>query len=71
MDKKSALYQLMCLRMNGIVNYTTEQDEEYQTLLRDVDRHTARLEATQLPRETIQLVAQYISGYNAAGPLLA
>ncbi len=67
MNKNSALYQLMCLRMNGIMNSISNQDEEYQALLSEIDRHAARLEAIQLPKETMHLVDQCISGYNAAG----
>ena len=30
MDKQSTLYQLMGMRMNGIMNRIAERDEDYQ-----------------------------------------
>ena len=33
MDKKSPLFQLMDLRMNGVMNDITAQDEAYQSLM--------------------------------------
>ncbi|MBD5496081.1 MAG: hypothetical protein HDR12_17365 [Lachnospiraceae bacterium] len=45
MDKKSTLYQLMGMRMNGIMNRITEQDEDYQALLQEVDKYSGSLEA--------------------------
>lgn len=56
MDKKSTLYQLMGMRMNGIMNRTTEQDEDYQALLRAVDEYSGRLESMHLPAEAIKLI---------------
>ena len=52
MDKNSTLCQLMGMRMNGIMNGITEQDEDYQALLRAVDEYSGRLEALDLPVET-------------------
>ena len=49
MDKNSTLYLLMGIRMNGIMNGITEQDENYQALLRAVDEYSGRLEAMHLP----------------------
>ena len=37
MDKQSTLYQLMGMRMNGVMNGITQRDEDYQALLRSVD----------------------------------
>lgn len=67
MDKKSTLYQLMSMRMNGIMNGITEQDEDYQALLQVVDEYSGRLEALHLPSETMKLIDCYVSGYNAIG----
>ena len=67
MDKKSVLYQLMGMRMNGIMNGITEQDEDYQALLQEVDRYSGSLEALHLPEETMKLIDRYVSGYNAIG----
>ena len=41
MDKQSTLYQLMGMRMNGIMNRITEQDEDYQALLQEVDKYSS------------------------------
>ena len=67
MDKNSTLYQLMGIRMNGIMNGITEQDEDYQALLRVVDEYSGRLEAMHLPEETLKLIDRYVSGDNAIG----
>ena len=52
MDKQSPLYQLMDLRMNGIMNDLTPQDEDYQSLIQRSEECTDRLEALNLPEET-------------------
>ncbi len=67
MDKKSTLYQLMGMRMNGVMNGITEQDEDYQALLREVDKYSDMLEALHLPAEAMKLIDRYVSGYNAIG----
>lgn len=67
MDKKSVLYQLMGMRMNGIMNGITEQDEDYQALLQEVDKYSGSLESLHLPEETMKLIDRYVSGYNAIG----
>ena len=67
MDKKSTLYQLMGMRMNGVMNGITEQDEDYQALLREVDKYSDMLEALHLPAEAMKLIDRYVSEYNAIG----
>ncbi len=67
MDKKSTLYQLMGMRMNGVMNGITEQDEDYQALLREVDKYSDMLETLHLPAEAMKLIDRYVSGYNAIG----
>ncbi len=67
MDKNSLLYQLMAMRMNGILNEVAEQDEDYQAALSAVDPYADQLKAMQLPKETRQLIDDYVSGYNAIG----
>ena len=61
MDTKSPLYQLMGLRMNGIMNEITAHDEDYQSLLKRADECTDRLDALDLPKETRKLIDQYAS----------
>jgi|GEM_PF-1093095 len=67
MDKNSLLYQLMAMRMNGILNEVAEQDEDYQAALSAVDPYADQLKAMHLPKETRQLIDNYVSGYNAIG----
>lgn len=67
MDKKSVLSQLMGMRMNGIMNGITEQDEDYQALLQEVDKYSDLLEALHLPEDAMKLIDCYVSGYNAIG----
>ncbi len=67
MDKKSTLYQLTGMHMNGIMNRITEQDADYQALLREVDKYSDMLEALHLPAETMKLIGRYVSEYNAIG----
>lgn len=70
MDKNSLLYQLMAMRTNGILNEVAEQDEDYQAALSAVDPYADQLKAMQLPKETRQLIDDYVSGYNAIGSSL-
>lgn len=67
MDRQSTLYQLMGMRMNGIMNGITQRDEDYQALLRMVDEYTGKLDALHLPAEAMKLIDRYVSGYNAIG----
>lgn len=67
MDKQSTLYQLMGMRMNGIMNRITEQDEDYQALLRAVDEYSDKLESLHLPAEAMKLIDRYVSEYNSIG----
>lgn len=67
MDNNSVLHLLMGARMNGVMNGITEQDQDYQALLHEVDGFNASLESLQLPRETMRLIDQCVSGYNAIG----
>lgn len=67
MDKNSLLYQLMALRMNSVMNNVTEQDEDYQAVLSAVDPYIDQLKALQLPKETMQLIDDCVSGHVAIG----
>lgn len=67
MDKQSTLYQLMGMRMNGVMNGITQRDEDYQALLRAVDEYSDKLEAMHLSADAMKLVDRYVSGYNAIG----
>ncbi|MBP3475438.1 MAG: hypothetical protein J6K48_03855 [Lachnospiraceae bacterium] len=45
MDSNSILYQLMDIRMNGIMNEITNRDEEYQKINQKSDVFSDRLDA--------------------------
>lgn len=51
MDSNSILYQLMDIRMNGIMNEITYRDKEYQDISRSSDEYSGRLDALHLPWE--------------------
>lgn len=67
MDRNSVLYQLMDIRMNGIMNEITNRDKEYQEISRSSDEYSGRLDALHLPREVRLLIDRYISEQNALG----
>lgn len=67
MGKKSALYELMGSRMNGIMNGITNNDREYQEIIRKSDDYSNKLELLNLPRETRLLIDHYVSEQNALG----
>ena len=48
MGKDSALYQLMGMRMNGVMNGITNSDGEYQAFIRKSDEYSGRLEKMEL-----------------------
>lgn len=70
MDKNSLLYQLMAMRMNGILNEVAEQDKDYQATLSAVDPYIDRLKALQLPKETRKLIDDCVSAHVAIGSCL-
>ena len=63
MEKESALYQLMGVRMNGITN----SDGEYQEIIRKSDEYSGRLEEMELPEEVRLLIDRYVSEQNTLG----
>lgn len=67
MDKNSLLYQLMAMRMSGIMNDVAEQDEDYQASLNAVDPYIDQLKALHLPNEIRQLIDDCVSGHIAIG----
>lgn len=67
MDSNSVLYQLMDIRMNGIMNEITNRDKEYQEISRSSDEYSGRLDALHLPKEVRLLIDRYISEQNALG----
>ena len=67
MEKDSALYQFMGIRMNGVMNGITNGDGEYQAILRRSDEYSGKLERVGLPVDVRQLIDRYVSEQNALG----
>ena len=67
MGKESALYQLMGIRMNGVMNGITNGDREYQEIIRKSDEYSGRLDQMELPEEARLLIDRYVSEQNALG----
>lgn len=67
MAKESALYQLMDVRMNGVMNDITNSDGEYQGILRESDVYSDKLDQMELSDEVRRLIDRYISEQNALG----
>ena len=55
LEKDSALYQLMLVRMNGIMNDITNSDGEYQEIVRKSNEYSGRLERIGLPTEVKEM----------------
>ena len=67
MAKESALYQLMGVRMNGVMNDITNSDGEYQEIVRKSDVYSGKLERMELPEEVRLLIDRYVCEQNALG----
>ena len=67
MDKDSVLYQLMDMRVNGILDRVLEKDEEYQKIARKSGEYLERLEAMDLPKEARSLIDLHSCEQNALG----
>lgn len=64
MGKESALYQLMSIRMNGIMNDIANDDGKYQEIIRKSDEYSSRLEKLEPPKEVQLLIDRYVSESN-------
>ncbi|MCM1127995.1 MAG: hypothetical protein NC429_16195 [Lachnospiraceae bacterium] len=51
MENEFALYQLMDIRMNGVMNGITSNDGEYQQIIRKSDVYSDKLEQMELSEE--------------------
>ena len=67
METESALYQLMGIRMNDIMNGITSGDGEYQKIIQKSDEYSGRLKELDLPEEVQLLIDRYVSEQNALG----
>ena len=65
METESALYQLMGVRMNGVMNGITNSDGQYQEIIRRSDVYSDRLEEMELQEEVRLLIDRYVSEQNA------
>lgn len=67
MGKEPALYQLMGIRMNSVMNCITNNDGEYQSIIRKSDEYSDRLNEMNLSKEVRLLIDRYVSEQNALG----
>lgn len=67
MEKEYALYQLMDIRMNGVMNGIVSNDGEYQSIIRKSDEYSDRLDEMDLSKEVRLLIDHYVSEQNALG----
>jgi hypothetical protein len=67
MDKNTVLYQLMGMRVNGVLNRIVESDADYQEIVRKSGECSDRLDALELPEEVRLLIDRYVSEQNALG----
>lgn len=67
MDKDSVLYLLMDMRVNVILDRILEKDDEYQEIARKTSEYLDRLDAMDLPQETLSLIDLHSCEQNALG----
>ena len=67
METESALYQLMGVRMNGVMDGITNSVGQYQKIIRRSDVYSDRLEEMELPEEVQLLIDRCVSEQNALG----
>ncbi len=65
MEKDSALYQLMDVRMNDVMNSIVSSDREDQAIIRRSDKYSGKLEKIELPVDIRLLIDRYASEQNA------
>ncbi len=70
MGMKPALYQLMGIRMNSIMNGITNSDGEYQAIIRKLDEYSYKLDKMNLSKEARLLIGSYVSEQNAHSTIL-
>jgi len=67
MDKDYVLYQLMDMRVNGILDRVLERDEEYQEIAKKSGEYLDWLEAMEFPKEARSLIDLHSCEQNALG----
>lgn len=70
MGTEPALYQLMRIRMNSVMNDITNSDGEYQAIIRKSDEYSDKLDKVGLPKEARLLIDSYVSEQNAHSTIL-
>ena len=65
LEKGSALYQLMDVRMHSVMNGIVNSDGEYQAILRKSDIYSGELDRMDLSKEIRLLIDRYVSEQNA------
>lgn len=65
MEMEPALHQLMCIRMNSVMNGNTNNDGEYQAIIRKSDEYSDKLDKMDLSKEARLLIDSYIGEQNA------
>lgn len=60
MGMKPALYQLMGIHMNSIMNGITNSDGEYQAIIRKLDEYSYKLDKMNLSKEARLLIDSYV-----------
>ena len=67
MDKNSALYQLMEVRMDGIMDKIVEEDALYQETNKRSDECYNKLDSMHLSKELWRLIDNYVNEKVALG----
>lgn len=67
MDTKSALYQLMDIRVNGVLDEIVRNDEEYQRISKQSDEYLKKLDMMDFSEEARLLIDRHASEQNALG----
>lgn len=67
MDTKSALYQLMDIRVNGALDEIVRNDEEYQRISKQSDEYLKKLDMMEFSEEAQTLIDRHSSEQNALG----
>ena len=70
MGMKPALYQLMGIRMNSVMNGITNSDGEYQAIIRKSDEYSDKLDKMDLSKESRLLIDSYVNEQNAHSTIL-
>lgn len=68
MEKKSALYQLIGIHMNIVMNGITNSDEDHLAIIQKSDEYSGKPDAAELPKEVRLSIDRYISNKMCSAP---